>query len=131
MGDDSRAGPDGRRWADALAERMAQAGAQRSALLAAIEETREARSLMFADDEHDPDGSTASLDQARDVALLARTEQTLAELAAAAQRLADGTYGVCQRCGRPVGAERLAARPETAVCVDCASRAARERRRRG
>ena len=130
MDDDSRADRSAA-WVEALAERRAQAEAQREALRAAIEETREARSLMFADDEHDPDGSTASLDQARDVALLARTEQTLAELAAAAQRLADGTYGVCQRCGRPVGAERLAARPETAVCVDCASRATRERRHRG
>lgn len=129
--DDDRAGSDDRRWAEALAERVAQAEVQRAALRAAIEETREARSLMFADDEHDPDGSTASLDQARDVALLARTEQTLADLSAAAQRLADGTYLVCQVCGRPIGADRLLARPETAVCVVCASTATRERRRRG
>lgn len=122
---------DDSRWAEALTARMAQAEAQRAALQAAIEETREARSLMFADDEHDPDGSTASLDQARDVALLARTEQTLGELAAAGQRLADGTYGQCQNCDRPIGADRLLARPETAVCVDCASRGTRERRRRG
>lgn len=131
MDDDSRTGSDDSRWADALAVRLVHAEAQRNELRAAIDQTREARSLMFADDEHDPDGSTASLDQARDVALLARTEQTLTELAAAAQRLADGTYGVCQICGRPVGAERLLARPETAVCVDCASLATRERRRRG
>jgi predicted CXXCH cytochrome family protein len=68
------------------------------------------------------------LDQARDVALLTRTEQTLAELAAAGQRLADGTYGQCQTCHRPIGAERLLARPETAVCVSCAAVAGRRRR---
>ena len=125
---DDRRSVDDPRWADVLGERTAQARAQRDALRAAIEETREARSLMFADDEHDPDGSTASLDQARDVALLARTEQTLAELAAAGQRLADGTYGQCRNCHRTIGAERLLARPETAVCVSCAAVAGRRRR---
>lgn len=110
-----------------LAARIAAVHQQRAALLAAIEETREARSLMFADDEHDPDGSTASLDQARDVALLTRADQTLAELAAAEQRLAAGAYGVCERCGRPIAVERLRARPETRVCVACASVVSRRR----
>ena len=53
-----------------------------------------ARSLTFADDEHDPEGSTVSLDQARDVALLDRIERSMAELIAAQERLASGTYGV-------------------------------------
>ena len=67
-------------WADRLGERIARTRAQRAALVAAIEDMRVARSLTFADDEHDPEGSTVSLDQARDAALLARTEETLAEL---------------------------------------------------
>ena len=67
-------------YAAALSERVVQAEEQRAALVAAIEETRAARRLMFADDEHDPDGSTASLDQARDAALLEQTERTLSEL---------------------------------------------------
>ena len=75
-----------------------------------------------ADDEHDPEGSTVSLDQARDAALLHRTEQTLAELLAAQQRLAAGTYGVCERCGRDIPAERLHARPEARTCLACAAR---------
>ena len=36
--------------------------------------------------------------------------------------LAAGTYGRCESCGRPIGAERLAARPTATTCVDCASR---------
>ena len=66
-------------FADLLGERVAQAQNQRAELSAAIEEMRVARSLTFADDEHDPEGSTVSLDQARDAALLHRTEQTLAD----------------------------------------------------
>lgn len=104
-----------------MAERLAGAEAQRAALRAAIDSTREARSLTFADDEHDPDGSTASLDQVRDTALLQRTEQLLVDLAIAAERLADGCYETCERCGGPIASERLLARPETRVCIGCAT----------
>jgi RNA polymerase-binding transcription factor len=116
-------------YAAALSERVAQAESQRTALLAAIEETRAARLLMFADDEHDPDGSTASLDQARDVALLEQTDNTLSELADAQRRLASGVYGICEICGRTIPTERMLARPETRRCVVCA--AATVGRRRG
>ena len=116
-------------YAAALSERVVQAEEQRAALTAAIEETRAARRLMFADDEHDPDGSTASLDQARDVALLEQTERTLSELAEARQRLASGTYGVCEICGQQISTARMLARPETRSCVVCAG--ARADRRRG
>ena len=40
---------------------------------------------------------------------------------AALRRLADGRYGVCDRCGQPIGAERMAARPAAATCVRCAA----------
>jgi RNA polymerase-binding transcription factor DksA len=108
-------------YAELLDERLRQAEEQRAALLAAIDQMRTARSLTSADDEHDPEGSTVSLDQARDDALLVRTEQTLAELAAARDRLATGRYGVCEHCDRPVPAARLLARPEARLCVPCAA----------
>lgn len=114
-------------YAEAIAARTAELQRQRIALLAAIEHTRVARSLTFADDEHDPDGSTASLDQARDAALLKQVEQTLGDLAAAQQRLADGSYTECEGCGSDIAEERLLARPETRTCVTCAARVVLER----
>lgn len=115
-------------FAELLAERVNQARAQQAALLNAIDDMRSARSLTFADDEHDPEGSTLSLDQARDAALLNRIEQTLAELSAAGQRLAAGTYGRCESCRREIPRERLLARPEVRLCVPCSTRAAVRRR---
>lgn len=109
-------------YQDVLSHRVMAVQEQRSALVAAIEETRTARSLSFADDEHDPDGSTASLDQVRDVALLARVEDTLGELMAAQQRLAEGDFGRCENCGQSIAGDRLRARPETRFCVTCAAR---------
>ena len=107
-------------FAKLLDERLAQARAQQSALQAAIGDMRVARSLTFADDEHDPEGSTVSLDQARDVALLDRVERSIAEITAAQERLTSGTYGNCERCDREIPAERLRARPEARRCVRCA-----------
>lgn len=46
-----------------------------------------------------------------DVALVA-VEQAL-------DRLAAGTYGLCQTCGRQIPFERLEAIPDTKVCVRC------------
>jgi DnaK suppressor protein len=108
-----------------LDERIAAARTQEQALRATIEQTREARRLTFTDDEHDPEGSTASLDQVRDSALLARVEQTLVDLHAARARLGTGTYGTCERCGEAIAAERLAVRPEARTCVACSARSLR------
>ncbi|WP_269778536.1 TraR/DksA C4-type zinc finger protein [Microlunatus antarcticus] len=44
---------------------------------------------------------------------------------AAQARLAAGTYGLCERCGRPIAEERLAARPEARFCITCAARPGR------
>jgi len=42
----------------------------------------------------------------------------LTRIDAAMSRLADGTYGICERCGQPIAA----ARPVATTCMDCASR---------
>ncbi len=111
-------------YAGLLKERLAQAATQQVALATAIEEMRVARSLTFADDEHDPEGSTVSLDQARDAALLDQIDRTVTELIAAQQRLADGTYGVCELCRREISRARMLARPEARLCVPCSGKSA-------
>lgn len=52
------------------------------------------------------------------VAALEREQ--VAAVDAALRRLAEGRYGVCERCGQPIGAERLAARPAALTCIRCA-----------
>ena len=74
-----------------------------------------------ADDEHDPEGSSTAFDRQHVAALMAAARDHLAEIARAAARIEDGSYGTCGRCGRQIGAERLAARPATPTCINCAS----------
>lgn len=72
------------------------------------------------DDEHDPEGSTVAYERAQLTAILEATRQRRADLDEALARLETGTYGRCERCGRPVPAERLAVRPAARTCVSCA-----------
>jgi RNA polymerase-binding transcription factor DksA len=80
----------------------------------------EASAQTGVDDEHDPEGATIAFERARIEASLTRSRAHLADIDDALGRLRDGTYGVCERCGGPVGAERLAARPATRICFACA-----------
>lgn len=71
-----------------------------------------------ADDEHDPEGATIAYERSQVAALIDQAEQHLAEIDAAEVRIADGTYGTCVVCGRPIPDERLEARPTAKTCID-------------
>ena len=75
-----------------------------------------------ADDEHDPEGSTIAFERSQVGALVRQAREHLAEVDAATQRLAEGGYGRCERCGRPIAPDRLEARPVARTCIECAGR---------
>ncbi len=105
-------------------ERLPAERAEALAQLAALhrEHTRlvQAAEGSNADDEHDPEGATIAFERAQLDALTAAAQQRLTDLDAALGRLAAGGYGVCERCGEPIAAGRLAARPATRTCIGCA-----------
>lgn len=72
------------------------------------------------DDEHDPEGTTIAAERSLVSSLARSSERHLAEVDAALERLAAGTYGRCVRCGGPIAEDRLDARPSTPVCIGCA-----------
>jgi DnaK suppressor protein len=37
----------------------------------------------------------------------------------------DGSYGLCEMCGQPIGESRLLAKPEAKLCIACQTRAER------
>ena len=102
-------------------------GAERAAALRQIEAlTREfdevvaASRASNADDEHDPEGATIAFERQQVVALLEQARRRLADAEAAVRAVEAGIYGICETCGRPIAAERLAARPAARTCIDCA-----------
>ena len=55
----------------------------------------------------------------RNLALVRRLQQKLEEIDYALRTAAKGMYGICERCGKPIDPARLAALPETTLCVKC------------
>lgn len=74
-----------------------------------------------ADDEHDPEGTTIAFERAQVTSLLRQARRSGEDLQRAVTRIAEGTYGVCEACGGQIGVDRLAARPDAATCIGCAS----------
>lgn len=46
-------------------------------------------------------------------------KEQLQMVEAALKRMDEGTYGVCQRCGKAIPVERLEALPYAAYCIEC------------
>ena len=84
----------------------------------------EASGSANADDEHDPEGATIAFEREHVAALRSQAREHVAEIDAALRRLDEGGYGICECCGQPIAAGRLAARPTATTCVACTSRRA-------
>lgn len=91
------------------------------ALTARLAQIVDTASASSGDDEHDPEGQTVAFDRAQIAALLADARHELTEIDAAVARRSAGSYGICERCGRPIAAERLEALPAARTCLACAS----------
>ena len=52
-------------------------------------------------------------------ALIAWARNGVADTAHALQRMSDGSYGVCERCGGGIAFQRLRGQPEIRSCGDC------------
>lgn len=50
------------------------------------------------------------------------TEREVEEIEATLARLAGGTFGVCEDCGRALGRQRLLAEPTARLCMPCQRR---------
>lgn len=55
-------------------------------------------------------------------ALIAAASRGVADTALALRRMADGTYGICERCTVRIPVERLEIRPHARFCVLCQRR---------
>jgi len=99
------------------ASAVARLGALEREFTGLVESAQQANT----DDEHDPEGATHAFERQHIAALISQTRERIAAIDAALARFADGRYGACERCGQPIGADRLAARPAASTCLACAA----------
>jgi DnaK suppressor protein len=63
--------------------------------------------------------ATETLELEKRLALENRIRQELAKVEHALDKIKNGTYGVCDSCGKPIDPERLEALPQATVCMNC------------
>jgi DnaK suppressor protein len=76
--------------------------------------------------DHIADAGSEMFERSRDLSIVQDLDAQLADIEHARSRLANGTYGTCEACGRPIDPARLAARPATRFCIEDQQGAERE-----
>jgi DnaK suppressor protein len=66
------------------------------------------------------DGTTEAVSRLSDLGIGGSLEVTEARISRALGKLAEGSYGVCDRCGEAIAPARLRAVPESVLCIGCA-----------
>lgn len=112
---------DAKRFRVLLEEERDRKVALLKALLGDITSVNVARQDANVDDEHDPEGSTIAFELSQASALMAQSRVGLEQIEAALLRIANGSYGLCAVCGKPIAEGRLEARPWTPYCIEHAS----------
>ena len=73
------------------------------------------------------DAGTATFDRERDLSIRNNVLDLIDTVTRALQRIEEGTYGTCERCGKPIDAARIKAFPRVLLCLDCKRREERIR----
>jgi RNA polymerase-binding protein DksA len=70
-------------------------------------------------DNHLGDAASVTFDREMGYSLEENSGNVLGAIDEALQRIEEGTFGTCARCGKMIAAERLEAMPYATKCIDC------------
>jgi RNA polymerase-binding transcription factor DksA/uncharacterized protein YggU (UPF0235/DUF167 family) len=113
-----------------LRERLLAERRELESQLATIEESSFATSQSdlsgeVSFDEENADAGTFTFERERDLSIENNVRDLLGKIDRALERMAEGTYGICSRCGKPIEKARLKALPYVDLCIKDAQAQAR------
>lgn len=111
-----------------LQEREKFAGEIRAIARETSKNPREASGDLSAYTVHMADMSSDTYERELSVNMVSSEQQVLYQIDDALKRLDEGSYGLCQQCGKPVSMSRLKAVPYTSLCIVCQRATEREKR---
>ncbi len=76
------------------------------------------------------DGTVEAISRLTEIGVGSSLESSLARTERALAKLDEGSYGLCDACGKPIPAARLRAMPDCVSCVTCAAAHPRRASRR-
>jgi RNA polymerase-binding protein DksA len=68
------------------------------------------------------DVGSATFERDQEMTIVNNARDMLQQSEHALERIADGTYGVCEVCGNPIGKNRLMVFPRATMCMTCKQR---------
>ncbi|MGH3363057.1 MAG: TraR/DksA family transcriptional regulator, partial [Nocardioides sp.] len=68
------------------------------------------------------DMGATSFERDHELTVLNNEREKLAQIDRALGRISDGTYGICESCGNPIGKMRAMAFPRATLCLTCKQR---------
>jgi RNA polymerase-binding protein DksA len=105
-----------------LRDRLREERGELTAQLSTIEEDAfsSTQSDLSGDvglDDESADAGTATFEREKDLSIEQNVRDLLHKIDAALKRIDDGTYGICERCGRPIEKTRIKALPYVDLCI--------------
>ncbi len=70
------------------------------------------------EDEYAESG-TATFEREKDLSIELSLKDTIQQIDRSLERIKNNTYGLCQRCHKPIEIERLKAIPYAELCIQC------------
>jgi len=83
------------------------------------ESKNEIGELQTSEANDEADFATISSDSAIEEALSIKQEKELNEIDYALNKIAEGTYGICEMCEEEIGEQRLKVKPQARYCIVC------------
>ena len=77
-------------------------------------------------DDESADAGSATFEREKDLSIENNVRDLMQKIDRALKRIDDGTYGICERCGKPIEKARIKALPYVDLCIKDAQ--ARSRR---
>jgi len=102
----------------ALVERRDELQSEYDESLTEITELQRGRLADSAGDDQ-ADAGTKTFEREQEITLANNLLERINQVERALERLGQGNYGWCERCGNPIPVERLAAFPSATLCVTC------------
>lgn len=68
-------------------------------------------------DDESADAGTATFEREKDLSIEQNVRDLLQKIERALQRMDAGTYGICDRCGKPIEKARVKALPYVDLCI--------------
>jgi RNA polymerase-binding protein DksA len=115
---------------DELRDRLQQERTELEVQLATIEDTSFAvtQSDLSGDvglDDESADAGTATFEREKDLSIEQNVRDLLQKIDRALKRIDEGSYGICERCGKPIEKARIKALPYVDLCIKDAREQAR------